>query len=207
MLIKMFCLFVFGALMFTAGFFVGGISWEWSKNEYSLLVAFWSMVGGWVSGISTLLAVLVSLILAYQAVTKEQENIVIKMKSFKKSLFGDGWKISVVVRNLNNYHVEVTDVFLVFDPKNAAVNINELTGVGPFPKVLKRKGAHVDFSIKLDSGNEWWRIYDTLSQSEIYKFKKCKVIVVTEVGTHYYKLNSEVVSILNENYVKYLNLK
>ncbi|WP_159873999.1 MULTISPECIES: hypothetical protein [unclassified Raoultella] len=203
MIIKIFILFVFGLLMFVIGFFVGGMRWDWASKDYSSLVAFWSMIGGWVSGVATLSAVLVSLILARQAMEKELEKISVKVLSFKKDTIGDSYRARVNVMNMNNNYAKVKGVSLFLDKITPGIRVNHILDAGIFPKVLNRKGECINFSISFDSGNNWWHIFERLSQDENLKFKECKIAIQTEIGLHYCKLEPVILKKMKYYYDKY----
>lgn len=207
MIIKILFLFVFGLLMFVTGFFIGGMRWDWASKNYTSLVAFWSMIGGWVSGVATLAAVFVSLILARQAMEKELEKISIKVISFKKTTIGDSFTARVSVMNMNNNYAKVKGVSLFLDKITPGIRINHTLDAGIFPKVLSRKGECINFSIPFDSGNNWWHIFERLNQEGSLKFKECRIAVQTDIGMHYCKLKPEVVEKMKYYYNKYEKMK
>lgn len=66
------CLCLF---MFAFGFVLGGVQWAWGESENNSKVAFWTMLGGWVSGLATLAAVGVSLFTSYYAMISGKEKV------------------------------------------------------------------------------------------------------------------------------------
>lgn len=78
-----------GVFIFVLGLWLGSLQAEWSKPENASAVAYLSMIGGWVSGIATSLAVIISLYATYQASQSNVEKVQIKLESIPARLFED----------------------------------------------------------------------------------------------------------------------
>ncbi|EMR4173252.1 TPA: hypothetical protein ACN6VW_000282 [Serratia marcescens] len=175
-IILLICVFIF-----LLGFFLGGVHWEWARSpNYSTNVAFWGMIGGWLSGFATLAAVIVSLYMAYQASQAGVENLQISLDSIVKESYGDDHKVVLNIKSLRNVRAEVSHVRLLIDNAPYAISLNGVyAGGAKWPIFLERTGQVVKFDFNLNAGVLWWPIFSAFDRRGDFKFKKGFFIVET----------------------------
>lgn len=183
---KILLVFVLSLLMFALGFFVGGIHWEWRTPSHAGDVAFWSMLGGWVSGLATLAAVIVSMYMAYQASQSDVEKLILQLKLPKTSIFQNSQLMNVKVQNMRNVHVDITDLKMTLDNVGTAYNLNHLVSgnAGQLSYPLERKGEIVNMTFIIDYCDAWSGIFDDIDKRNENHFKKATVLVETHMKTY-----------------------
>ncbi|EKL2976516.1 hypothetical protein PQ364_004374, partial [Salmonella enterica] len=82
MLWKVITFVLVGVCIFVLGLWLGSIQAEWSKPEHKDAVAYLTMLGGWVSGIATSFAVIISLYATYQSSQNNIEKLTLSYKSY-----------------------------------------------------------------------------------------------------------------------------
>lgn len=199
---KILLLVVLSVLIFLAGYFFGSVSLAWTSPKYASTVAFWAMIGGWLSSILTFIAVAVSLFMAYQATQNDKEKILLKTKMTGKSLFGDSWNVSIEIINLRAIHTKVEDVYLVIDSEKP-IHIGHLLEGRAVPFQLTFKGEMVRLKLTIDAGNHWWPIFRQLDESNDLKFRKGFYLIQTPLQTYKVPLSDEVLNIINERYERF----
>lgn len=202
MIIKCAFIIAFGLLMFAVGYILGGINYSWTDVKYSPVVSFWAMVGGWVSGLATLAAVVVSLYIAFKSSQNEIEKIEIKYSLSGKSEFGDTWSLTVDLINARNIHTSVTDVSLSIDD-GKLININHLAKRQLLPYVFGFKGESAKFFLDIEGGEMWWPIFTRLEEQDDLNFKKGSLVFKTNTRNYKILLNKEVVKIIKGRYESY----
>lgn len=185
-------------LMFVIGFLVGGIDWSWMKESHTSEVAFWSMLGGWVSGVATLAAVIVSMTVAYQASQGNVEKIEISVELLRNQFgIGDSPFCVIKVKNLKPLDTPLMKLFLQVDGVSA-----DLTVAGQqrnnLPYTLHQQGELWRFETILSPSMGWTSIFTTLSLERAPKFNKCYFIVETAMGQHRIKVNKQLITKLTE---------
>ncbi|MEB4674653.1 hypothetical protein MXL54_07725 [Enterobacteriaceae bacterium G50] len=168
-------------IMFLMGFFLGGFQFTWADKGHSEVVAFWSMLGGWVSGIATLAAVIVSMWMAFHASQADIEKIEITTSGIDKSPFGESYTMNIGITNLKNVKVKVTDISLYLPDESLSFTINHLFKLrfNDGSAVLKEKGDHINFPLVIESSASWAAVFITLRNRPDLKFENLKLKVFT----------------------------
>ncbi|HDR2890888.1 TPA: hypothetical protein I4G69_001723 [Enterobacter asburiae] len=199
---KILLVVLLSVLIFLAGYFFGSVSLTWTSPKYASTVAFWAMIGGWISSILTFIAVAVSLFMAYQATQNDKEKILLKTKMIGKHFLGDSWDVSIEIINLRSIHTKVEDVFLVIDSKKST-RISHLLEGRAVPFLLTFKGEMVRLKLTIDAGNLWWPIFRQFDESNDMKFKKGFYLIHTPLQTYKVPLSDEVLKIIKERYERF----
>ena len=196
----------FGLLMFAVGYISGGINYSWTDVKYSPVVSFWAMVGGWVSGLATLAAVVVSLYIAFKSSQNEVEKIEIKYSLSGKSGFGDSWPLTVDLINARNIHTSVTDVSLSIDD-GALINVNHLAQRQLLPYVFGFKGESAKFVLNIAGGHMWWHIFTKFEEQDNLKFKKGSLVFKTNTRNYIVPLRKDIMKIIKGRYEAHQEIK
>lgn len=197
----------FCGLSFIIGIFVGGVEWGWRLSGHSSEVAFWSMLGGWLSGFATLFAVIVSLWMAYQASQNNVEKIHISVDPLKKQ-HGMGAEVFSVIKikNLKPIDTPLMKLMIEIDGASADIRVAGLQLIN-LPHTLHQQGELWHFETNLIPSVGWMSIFETLSLERPPKFKKCYFIVETAMSKHRVKITKELVTKLIELETNIRNLK
>ncbi|EHN8842025.1 hypothetical protein [Enterobacter hormaechei] len=197
----------FCGLSFVIGLFVGGVDWGWRLTGHASEVAFWSMIGGWLSGVATLFAVIVSLWMAYQASQNNAEKILISVEPLTKQFgMGDSVFSVIKVKNLKPIDTPIMKLMMQIDGVSADLTIAGLQRE-VLPYTLHQQGELWQFETNLTTSLGWTSIFETLSHEHPPKFKKCYFIVETAMRQHRVKIPNELKSKLIELDKKIRNLK
>lgn len=189
-------------LMFAFGFNLGGIRWSWTDGAHTNEIAFWSMLGGWVSGLATLAAVVVSMWMAYHSSQVDVEKISISLSGVDRDIFGDSYIMNIRIQNLKNIHVEITDLKVVLDDLRIVFSLNGMFPISLIQNkcMLERKGEYVDFPLSIDAGHDWWAIFSKLDKVQNVMFKKAKLQVYTPLKTYEVKIPPALLPCMKERF-------
>lgn len=182
----------FCGLSFVVGLFVGGVDWGWRLTGHASEVAFWSMIGGWLSGVATLFAVIVSLWMAYQASQNNVEKILISVDPLSNQYgFGDAVFSVIKIKNLKPIDTPLIKLIIQIDGMTA-----DLAPAGSqdirLPYVLHQQGESWQFETNLTPSIGWTSIFEKLSQGQQLRFRKCYFIVETAMRQHRVKIPNEI---------------
>lgn len=184
-----FCLCV---LSFFVGFFFGGASWLRMGVGSANDIAFWSMVGGWVSGIATFAAVIVSLWMAYQASQSSVEKIQLTTSSLKKKYgFGDPILLEIYVKNMKPVVTPLEKLLIQVDDAVADLAPVRIRGT-PLPYTLHQQGEQWQFDLEIRPMIGWTSILEIMSREKPLKFKTGYFIVETAMKQHRVKMTQEI---------------
>lgn len=191
-----------GLLIFVLGFALGGIRWSWRSAEHAGDVAFWGMLGAWVSGLATVAAVTVSLWMAYQSSQSDVEKISITASCIDKLPFGESYTMNIRVKNLKNVHVVITDLKLYLPELRLSLSLNDFFAdkIIWSKCILERKGDYVDFPLVIDSGVHWWGKFFALKSNPEIKFKNLKLQVYTAIKSYQIPLGIDLSECLKERF-------
>ncbi|WP_448669210.1 hypothetical protein [Enterobacter mori] len=173
-------------LMFLLGFLCGGFQLAWADKGHAEIVALWSMLGGWVSGLATLAAVAVSMWMAFHATQADVEKIEITTADIIKSPFGETYTLNIRIKNLKNLKVKVTDLSMFIPEKSLNISLNHMfrQRLNDDSAVLKEKGDHLDLSLVIENNMEWAAVFISLRDEPELKFEKLKLKVFTALRTY-----------------------
>ncbi|HCO7962203.1 TPA: hypothetical protein OB723_002404 [Escherichia coli] len=203
--LKIFGIIVLSALMFVLGFFLGGFNWEWTDKNYAGEVALWSMLGGWLSAIATLFAVLVSLYMAYQATQNEIEKIRVTHGVSMSVTHGNGLSCNLIIQNLRNMKVNVTGVFLSLGKSSGKYSLDKV--IGHRNITLSYKGETEKVQFVIHSGSIWWSMYELFDMDKNIGFEKGKIFITTNLNTYEFDLPKEYLRAFEEAYSHYQTIK
>lgn len=191
-------------LVFLIGFFLGGFRWEWAQEKHSSDVALWSMLGGWVSGLATLSAVIVSMWMAYQASQAGLEKLDLIVKPLISiNGLGDKTNSQIVVKSVRAVTTPIIRVLIQIDGVNdvvdiTAVNENSIN----LPYTLHQLGEKYEFKFDLFLSIGWSSALIELSQNGEPTFKKGCFIIETAMKQHRVRIPTEILERLNSLYKK-----
>ncbi|EOZ9397512.1 hypothetical protein ACOTXN_04665 [Enterobacter cloacae complex sp. IR53043] len=185
-------------LTFIAGLMVGGIDSSWMNSGHSSEVAFWSMLGGWVSGIATVAAVIVSLFMAYLASQANVEKIKMIFTPKGHNQFGDYvFKNSLTIKNLSAVNTPIMKFFIQIDGAYADLYPTQM-GIFQLPYTLQQQGESWVYETHLVPSAGWVSVFSSLAQQKIIKFKSGYFIVETALKQHRLKIPKEMLSDIKE---------
>ncbi|EHP7060198.1 hypothetical protein LY009_004255 [Salmonella enterica] len=199
--LKFFGIIILSALMFVLGFFLGGFNWGWADKNYSGEVALWSMLGGWLSGIATLLAVLVSLYMAYQATQNENEKIRVTHGVSVDVTHGKGVSCNIIIQNMRNMRVNITGVFFSLGKSSGKFSLDKV--IGHRDITLSYKGETEKIQFIIDSGVVWWSTYTLFDMDKNIDFKKGKLFITTNLNTYEFDLPKAYLEAFEDAYSRY----
>lgn len=190
----------FCGLSFVVGLFVGGVDWGWRLEGHTSEVAFWSMIGGWLSGVATLFAVIVSLWMAYQASQNNVEKILITVEPLRSESVNGTKDYSVIkVKNLKPLDAPLMNIFIQID--SMALTLEHVNlGIQNLPYTLHFQGEEWQFETKIGLSIGWRSIFQLLSYSkQPISFKKGYFIIETAMKQHRVKIPKEILYEIKRN--------
>lgn len=184
-------------LSFGFGLLIGGVDWGWMHKSASNEVAFWSMLGGWLSGVATLFAVIVSLVLAFQASQNNTEQIAINVDPIKDN----SGLTAINFKNLRSITTPLLKIYLHLDGAKDNAEINHLKYCGDkFPWTFQQLGESYRFEFYIDSLANFRHVYEKISSSGYPTFKKGHYIIETAMKRYKVSLPKDHLKRLKELY-------
>ncbi|HBQ9998613.1 TPA: hypothetical protein L9E84_002182 [Klebsiella pneumoniae] len=203
--VKLFGIIILCILMFTLGFFIGGFKWEWAESKHTSEVALWAMLGGWLSAFATLVAVMVSLYMAYQAVQSEIEKIRVIHGISGVVSNGVGVNCSLTIQNMRNLRVNITGIYFSLGKSSGRYSLEKTVQLNNVS--LSHKGERAAFCFVIDSGVTWWGIYSLFDKDEKINFKKGKIFITTDLNTYEFKLPNHYLTAFEDAYSYFQTIK
>ncbi|EIX9589494.1 MULTISPECIES: hypothetical protein [Klebsiella pneumoniae complex] len=203
--VKLFGIIILCILMFTLGFFIGGFKWEWAESKHASEVALWAMLGGWLSAFATLVAVMVSLYMAYQAVQSEIEKIRVIHGISGVVSHGKGVNCSLTIQNMRNLRVNITGIYFSLGKSSGRYSLEKTVQLNNVS--LSHKGERAAFCFVIDSGVTWWGIYSLFDKDEKINFKKGKIFITTDLNTYEFKLPKHYLTAFEDAYSYFQTIK
>lgn len=203
--VKLFGIIILCILMFTLGFFIGGFKWEWAESKHTSEVALWAMLGGWLSAFATLVAVMVSLYMAYQAVQSEIEKIRVIHGISGVVSHGKGVNCSLTIQNMRNLRVNITGIYFSLGKSSGRYSLGKTVQLNNVS--LSHKGERAAFCFVIDSGVTWWGIYSLFDKDEKINFKKGKIFITTDLNTYEFKLPNHYLTAFEDAYSYFQTIK
>lgn len=182
----------FCGFSFALGFFLGGIDWTWRLADHTSAVAFWSMIGSWLSGFATFLAVIVSLWMAYQASQINVEKILIAVEPLRnEASCNAAFYTGVKVKNLKPIDTPLNQIMMEID--GATVDLTPVRlREGFLPATLKKQGEQWEFYTDLAISMGWQSVLEIISRERPLKFKKGYFIIETAMQQHKVKIPKDI---------------
>lgn len=203
--VKFFVMIFICIVMFTIGFFFGGLKWEWAEGKHASEVALWAMLGGWLSAFATLAAVMVSLHMAYQAMKSETEKINVIHGIRGVVTHGEGVSCSLTIQNMRNLRVNITGIYFSLGKSSGRYSLEKVITLKNVSLTYKGECASICFII--DSGVTWWGMYSLFDRDENINFKKGKLFITTDLNTYEFKLPKYYLTALEGAYSRYQAIK
>lgn len=191
-------------LIFITGFFLGGIDWSWRTQAHAGDVAFWSMVGGWVSAAATFVAVLVSLGMAYQASQNGAEKVALKLSPEEGRYDRSTDSAHLEVKNLRPVTVVINKVLISVHGSEVTT---DFTFMGrrnfPLPYPMYQPGEKWDFYFYLSDNVKMASVFTDLKRHGEPTFKSGFIWVETAMGLHKIKLPSDFLAAFEQRYEQF----
>lgn len=200
MIWKIVAALIISVFIFVLGLWLGSLQAEWSKPENTSAVAYLSMVGGWVSGIATSLAVIISLYATYQASQSNVEKIQIKLESIPARIFEDELtKISI--KNMRPIAVHILKIFIAVDGSKKSADISFVRrGADPMPYALYQLGEKWEFAFNIYYNAQWISIFTTLESGGQPSFKKGFFIIESAMKQYRIEMSDHVLGSIRSKY-------
>ncbi len=189
-----FLLIPFGAVAFSLGVAVGGIHWSWMGQSISTKVAFWEMVGSWVSGISTVAAVVLSLYVMFKSAQDAKEKVHISFKVLPPLMgvrFSEPYIAELQVKNMKNLRAEIIGVHLEISGSRHREDIGFLKKMDTrniIPFSLISRGEKWSFVFNFTDENRMKAVFDRLASSGSPTFRKGHFVIETSMQEHRMKI-------------------
>ena len=146
MLWKVITFLLVGVCIFVLGLWLGSVQAEWAKPENKDAVAYLAMVGGWVSGIATSIAVIISLYATYQSSQSNVESVRILFENIP-AIDKEDMGVNIVVKNVKPVTVHCLKMFIAVEGSKASADISKLKrGGDPIPYALYQLGEKWEFA-------------------------------------------------------------
>lgn len=197
-------------LMFVLGLLVGGVDLSWMKGGHESDVAFWAMLGGWVSGIATVAAVVVSMTVAYQASQAGVELLELSYDHMYGTLSGKRLKklnehdvANIKVRNMRNVTAAILEVYMEIEGVNERIKITSLKQGGlQIPYTFHHIGEKWEFAFALSNSARLDIMLLNLKSDGDPTFNKGVFIVETAMSQYRIKMQSDLLAVLKSRYLK-----
>lgn len=187
MIWKVIALVFVGFFMFVLGFWLGSIQSELAKPEYKDAVAYLAMIGGWVSGIATSIAVIISLYATYQASQSNVESVQLSLEAFP-AIDKNDIGTNIIVKNMKPVTVHILKVFIAVDDSKVSADISFLKRGGcPIPYALYQLGEKWEFAFYTDSPR-WDGVFSKLESGGELTFKKGFFIIESAMKQYRLKM-------------------
>lgn len=188
----------FCVLSFVVGYMFGSINWQWMKEGHNNEVAFMAMVGGWISGLATLAAVIVSLWMAYQASQNNVEKILIEYKPVRvENCSGTSITHKLAVKSLRSVITPIMKFSIQIDGVEVDLAPVQMGRV-VLPYTLHQQGEEWKFETYFALTVGWMSVFQTLTSQGDLKFKKGYFIVETAMRSHRKKIPNALLNELKE---------
>ncbi|MBH2666748.1 hypothetical protein I5Q22_02960 [Serratia marcescens] len=196
---KLISMIAAGCLLFFIGFLLGGVDWGAEISSFDRKIAFWTMLGGWLSGLATLAAVIISLYMAYTAAQSVVEKINISLAEFVEDYPSPGESfVRLMFKNSHNVRAEIINVGVQFDKMTEYVSISNLKSGGyPIPHVLEKSGQVLEFFLYINASPILWEVFERM---EGVTFSKGFFVVETTMKIYELKMDSSVLSAFKKRY-------
>ncbi|WP_297120716.1 hypothetical protein [uncultured Enterobacter sp.] len=196
--------------MFVLGLLVGGVDFSLMKEGHGSEVAFWSMLGGWVSGIATVAAVIVSLYLAYQASQAGVEKLEISfdhifqtLSSKRSKKMGPDDLVNIKVKNMRSVTAAILNIYMEIEGVNDRIRISNLKQNGlPIPYILHHIGERWEFAFSISTSNRLDITLLNLKSEGEPTFRKGSFIIETAMNQYTLKMQPDLLALLKERYEK-----
>lgn len=197
-------------LMFVIGLLVGGIEVSWMNKGHEPEVAFWTMLGGWVSGLATVAAVVVSMTVAYQASQAGVEKLELSFDHIFGTLTGKRSKklsqndvANIKVKNMRSVTAAILDVYMKIEGVDDPIKItNWKQGGLPIPYTLHHIGEKWEFAFSISNSSWLDRTLLNLKSEGEPTFRKGIFIIETAMNQYTLKMQADLLALLKERYVK-----
>ncbi|EOV8465178.1 hypothetical protein ACOSC7_003410 [Escherichia coli] len=207
MLWKVITFVLVGVCIFVLGLWLGSIQAEWSKPEHKDAVAYLTMIGGWVSGIATSIAVIVSLYATYQS----SQNNIEKLALFYKPYLSDNnenYCANVEVKNMRSVSAHIQEFCLEISGVDGHININKLKANGlRIPYSLCQIGEVWEFAFYPAASQKNMKFYHELSVNGSPTFRSGFFVVKTSMKQYKLRIPKVLLRMMKANYEKQIKIR
>lgn len=204
MLWKVITFLLVGICIFVIGLWLGSVQAEWAKPENKDAVAYLAMVGGWVSGIATSIAVIISLYATYQSSQSNVESVKLlfeRIPAINKEDIG----INIVVKNVKPVTVHFQKMFIAVEGSKASADISKLQrGGNLIPYALYQLGEKWEFAFNTHYSPQWALVFSQLESGGEPNFKKGFFILESAMKQYRLKMPDEFLQELSKKHSVYL---
>lgn len=202
MLWKVITFVLVGVCIFVLGLWLGSIQAEWSKPEHKDAVAYLTMLGGWVSGIATLFAVIISLYATYQSSQNNIEKLTLSYKP-EPSDNNESYCALVEVKNMRNVPAHIQEFCLEISGVDSCLNINNLKAYGqPIPYSLYKIGEIWGFAFYPGGQVASMKFYHELSIQGSPTFRSGFFVVKTSMKQYKLRIPKVLLRVMKASYEK-----
>ncbi|MCN7818029.1 hypothetical protein MLN81_18000 [Escherichia coli] len=206
MLWKIISFLLVGICIFVFGLWLGSIQAEWAKPEHKDAVAYLAMIGGWVSGIATSVAVIISLYATYQASQNNIEKLSLTYEPYPSN-DPDLFCANIKVKNLRPVAAHIQEFCLEISGLDGQININKLKAGGlPVKHALYQLGEVWEFAFYPHSTHSNLRFYVDIKLRGEPTFKKGFFVVKTTMKQYRLKMPKDLLDIMKESYEKQIKI-
>jgi hypothetical protein len=189
-------------ILIVAVFILSYVGWEWCNPKYpSEKMAYLSMLGGWVSGLATVAAVVVSLYATFQSRLLTTENLILGFQiKYSPYPWGDISHFSLEVKNKGHVRARAESVYLNVSGSDVNVSINFLRRKDvSLPCELKQIGDCWLFEFDY-VGDAIGAVFGRLVDGGRPTFKHGHFVVETAMRQHQLRMSKEFLQLLEERY-------
>lgn len=207
MLLKIVSLLLVGVCLFVLGLWLGSIQTEWAKPEHKDAVAYLAMIGGWVSGIATSIAVVISLHATYQSSQNNIEKVALTFKPYP----GDGkesYCANIEVKNMRSVPAHIQEFCLEISGVDGQFNINQLKAGGlPLPYSLYQVGEQWEFAFYPYVNMTNLKFYEKLNASGTPTFRRGFFVIKTSMKQYKLKMPKNLLTMMKDSYEKQIEIR
>ncbi|HHC0157098.1 TPA: hypothetical protein ACOR94_000532 [Salmonella enterica] len=207
MLWKVITFVLVGVCIFVLGLWLGSIQAEWSKPEHKDAVAYLTMLGGWVSGIATSFAVIISLYATYQSSQNNIEKLTLSYKSYPSDNNENHCAV-VEVKNMRSIPAHIQEFCLEISGVDGCLNINKLKANGlPIPYSLYQIGEIWKFAFYPDAQQANMKFYHELSTKGSPTFRSGFFVVKTSMKQYKLRIPEGLLRVMKASYEKQIKIR
>lgn len=207
MLWKVITFVLVGVCIFVLGLWLGSIQAEWSKPEHKDAVAYLTMIGGWVSGIATSVAVIISLYATYQSSQNNVEKLTLSYKPYP-SVNDENYCANVEVKNMRSVPAHIQEFCLEISGVDGHLNINRLKANGlQIPYSLYQIGEIWEFAFYPSASLKNMKFYNELSVKGSPTFKSGFFVVKTSMKQYKLSIPKVLLRMMKASYEKQIEIR
>ncbi|CAH5902446.1 hypothetical protein RJO21_002744 [Enterobacter hormaechei] len=207
MLWKVITFVLVGVCIFALGLWLGSIQAEWSKPEHKDAVAYLAMIGGWVSGIATSIAVIISLYATYQSSQNNIEKLSLSYKPYPSDN-NESYCANVEVKNMRSVPAHIREFCIEVSGVGGQLNMNKLKANGlSIPYSLYQIGEIWEFAFYPDASQRNMKFYHELSVNGSPTFRSGFFVVKTSMKQYKLRMPKVLLRMMKASYEKQIKIR